>query len=462
MTPLMVPAALVVFALLVGLFVRRPGLGVCLVIATAPLEKLSFYAGLTWKPFLLLTPSLGAALLWRWWKKKDSAPRFERLEGALLAILLCSLASMAVAEAPLRTLRMTVQYLALFTVVWAILQTLRTPRDIERGLQVLTLSGLGVMLYGVLQFAGWAAGREQADVLLWLMPRNPTLPESFTAAGMVRIPGAGSLARLSSTFFDWNIFAALLVLILSLSLSNLGWRLYTGRWWRWELLYSGLGLFLLAFTFSRSAWAGMAAALVVVAAGWLRHLRASRARLAAAAVAFALFVAVGASLGPWGALRGRVAILFRGDLSARQHLVYARAALEMFRRSPALGIGLHNYSNYYTRHFDPEDLGSTAHSAFLSFFAETGLLGAAANLALMGIVLAALWRIIRRSRPEQPAFAWAVGLAAAYVGLLTSSLFYLFYNQVYLWALVGLILALERTSRNDEAAQEDTGFEGAR
>ncbi|HEQ60789.1 MAG TPA: hypothetical protein ENN74_04180 [Firmicutes bacterium] len=157
-----------------------------------------------------------------------------------------------------------------------------------------------------------------------------------------------------------------------------------------------------------------------------------------------------------------MAILFRGDLSARQHLVYARAALEMFRRSPALGIGLHNYSNYYACYFDPEDLGSTAHSAFLSFFAETGLLGAAANLALMGIVLAALWRIIRRSRPEEPAYARAVGLAAAYVGLITSSLFYLFYNQVYLWVLVGLILALERASRNEAAAQEDTGFERAR
>jgi len=436
--------ALIVLPPLLRVFIRSPRLGVLLVIASAPLEKLSLYAGLTWKPFLWLTPPLAMALLWRWWKKQDPAPRFGRFEGVLLAILLCSLASLATAEAPVRTVRMTVQFLLLFVVAWSMVQTLRRHEDIERALWVLGFSGLAVMLYALLQFMGWVAGIDEAHLLLSLMPRNPTIPESFTVPGVVVLPGGSSLVRLSSTFFDWNIFAGFLVLVLSLSLSHLGWRAHTGRPLGWAFLYSALGLFLLVFTFSRSGWMGLCAALLVLAAGWALRRRAWKLRLALSTGVLLFLIAVGTSLGPFGAIHSRVAILFSGDLSARQHSLYAEAALEMFRRCPALGVGLHNYGEYYTRHFDPQDFGSTAHSAFLSFFAETGLLGATANLALILLVFSMLWAVVRRRRLEEPAYGWAVGLGAAYAGLLTSSLFYLFYNQVYLWVLVGLIAALHR------------------
>ena len=118
--------ALALMTFLLRVFIRSPRLGVLWIVATAPLEKLSLYAGLTWKPFILLTPPLVAALLWRWWKGIDPRPRLGKIEVALVSILLISLLSLPMAEDPGRTLRMTIQFGLLFGIVWSLIQTLRT------------------------------------------------------------------------------------------------------------------------------------------------------------------------------------------------------------------------------------------------------------------------------------------------------------------------------------------------
>ena len=452
---LFIAFALVLMAVLVRVFVRSPKLGILALIAAAPLEKLSVHVGLTWKPFLVLTPPIVVALAYRWWKGADPKPKLGAFETALGILLAIDLLSLVVAEAPLRAFRMTIQYGVLFAIVGVLIQTLRTPQDLQQAMRVLIGSGLAVMLYGLVQFIGWPLG-VNTHLLLGLTAKNPTIPYMFTIPGAVVIPGAEgsarSIIRLSSTFFDWNIFAGFILLVLCVAGSDLARRIYLALPRRRSVLYVGLALFVLLFSFSRSSWIGACVAAVVLGAAWRPLLRGRKTRLVLAATALLFVLGLATAVGPFGAVRRRMAMMFEGDASIYKHTIYAQAALEMFRRSPALGVGLHNFSNYYTHHFDPNDFGSTAHSAYLSFFAETGLFGAVANGVLILLVLQALWRTLRRHRPEDAPYAWAAGLGAAYVGLLASSFFYLFYNQVYLWVLAGLIVAIDRAS--DSPAEE--------
>jgi hypothetical protein len=146
----------------------------------------------------------------------------------------------------------------------------------------------------------------------------------------------------------------------------------------------------------------------------------------------------------------------RGDASIYKHTITPRRRWKCSGAAPALGVGLHNFSAYYTAHFDPNDFGTTAHSAYLTFFAETGILGGVANLVLILIVLQSVARSLRRYSPINVEYAWIAGLGAAYAGLLASSFFYLFYNQVYLWVTVGLIGAIERLpGASPEPERED-------
>ncbi len=441
-------------AALLPLFYRSPRAGVLALLIVAPLEKISLYAGLTAKPFLLILPALALAVAWRWWKDRETVLVRGRFESMLAAILLIYGLSALAAEEPMRAVRMTIQFGFLFFLSAVVAGVLRTRQDFDKAFKTLLLTGLGVMLYGFFQFSGWVIDTD-THVLMKIMPRNPTIPYMFTIPGAVVMPEVGSIVRLSSTFYDWNIFAAYVVLLLCVGLSIGIRRLYlgrpSGRMWAYVLL----GVFTLFFSFSRSNWIGMLVALVALAAGWAPFFRNRRAQIGSVMILILLVGGFATSVGPFGAIRDRMEMTFQGDASIYKHAVYAQAALEMFRRFPAFGVGLHNFSVYYNHHFDPDDFGSTAHSAYLGFFAETGLIGAVANLMLMLLLLSALYRIVRDRRPEEPEYAWAVGLGAAWLGLLTSSLFYHFYNQVYVWVVAGMIVALDRFGRHQNRVESD-------
>jgi hypothetical protein len=149
-------AALAFMAFLLRLFVRSPRAGVLAVIATAPLEKRSLYAGLTWKPFVILPPPLAGALLWRWWKGLDPRPRFGSLEGAMAPrLLLLSLLSGLTAEAPGLTWRMAFQFALPLSLSGACSKAFalgRISRKPSRFISIEALGNRGIALRGIFQF----------------------------------------------------------------------------------------------------------------------------------------------------------------------------------------------------------------------------------------------------------------------------------------------------------------------
>ncbi len=433
-------------------FYRHPVLGVGVLAFVAPLEKLSIYHGLTWKPFLLIFPAVFAAFLLRRIRRLDPWPRLNLIDKILIALTVINFLSAAMAIDVTRTIRMTVQFAILYAICSMTIHTLKTENDTRKVLFCTFLSGGLVVFYGLVQLAGAAVG-VNTHLLLLFLPRNPTIPYMMTIPGAVYFEGLGRhIIRVSSTFFDWNFFAGYLV-----ALGSLAWLFFCRRYSQSRrrshlvvLLILTAGLLL--FSFSRSGWIGALAALAV--AYWLSRFAfpvyIRRLVLGAGFLLTATALAIPQS--PLSLAVKRMQYMFSGDPSIEKHVVYGEKALEMFYRNPILGVGLHNYSVYYNREFDPNDLGTTAHSTFLSYFAETGLLGASANIFFHLLCIYLMIRSLRRLRPLSFSHATISGILAGYIGVLTCNLFYFFNNQAFVWTFLGLGLA--ETLRRKEPAEE--------
>lgn len=165
-----------------------------------------------------------------------------------------------------------------------------------------------------------------------------------------------------------------------------------------------LGAVGVLLSLSRSGWACLALALTVVMAlaVWRKRLHPGTALLLASGMALAVF---GLNLLMDNLIGLR---LTSGDQgSAASRVTLAQTALQVVGNRPWLGVGLNNY-----RHILPHygATGSTVvHNVYLLIAAETGVLGLAAFLLLLAVVLKHAWRLA--SRPADDA-QWIVGAGA--------------------------------------------------
>lgn len=83
--------------------------------------------------------------------------------------------------------------------------------------------------------------------------------------------------------------------------------------------------------------------------------------------------------------------------SAHGRVAGLQAGLEMFRRSPVLGVGLGNFIPYRLAHLDGVEL--EAHNLLGQSLGETGFIGTAAFLAMVGCTLATGLQLRRRRWP---------------------------------------------------------------
>jgi hypothetical protein len=443
--PILVASLAGTFALFLGrLFYQRPIWGVAALAFAAPLEKVSLYYGITWKPFLPVFFVFAAAVLLRRLNGKESWPPLTVIDKAFIVLTVIHLFSAAVAIDPVRTLRMTAQFAILFVIAHFTIHYIRSRTDARFVLFFFFLSGGLVMTYGLLQLAGGLAGMN-AHLLLRIFPRNPTIPYMLSVPGAVYFPGLGRhVVRVSSTFFDWNFLAGFLLMVLCLGTALLVHRQRLGG--RRAHLVTGLvvGTVLLGFTFSRSAWIGSILSGAILY--WLlKDAFRLRDRWMYCVAAILIVLLLNVLLGnPARLAYDRLVFMFRGDPSIAKHGLYGTAALEMFYTSPLLGIGLHNFCVYYQRVFDPLDMGATAHSTFLTYFAETGILGALGHLFLHTLIIFLIISGIRRARKLSFDYLMLSGCLAAYLGILVCNVFYFFNNQAFIWTLVGYALGHAR------------------
>ncbi len=257
---------------------------------------------------------------------------------------------------------------------------------------------------------------------------------------------ADTQPRLAGPIGEKNRYAQIMLMLVPLGLF---WAVSARRRWpRFLALAAAAAISVgVALTFSRGAAVGFALVLVImIAMGYIRPLQVLLVGIAAAA----LLIAVPTYGNRVGSLVDLTAIL-TGDSSgaAADGAVLSRAtegiaALLVFADHPLIGVGPGRFPSYYRLYAD--DVGirvlnadRQAHDLYLHIASETGILGLASFMGILGLTLRDLIRVRRRwlvSRPDVAAMA--TGLFLAVVTYMTTGLFLHLSYARYFWLVLAV------------------------
>lgn len=232
---------------------------------------------------------------------------------------------------------------------------------------------------------------------------------------------------------------------------------------RRRILYLGGGALILAgvlLTYSRGAFVTLLAMTAILALTRTVRLRT----LAAGATVLILVVAAAAPgyLLRVATLQETPGILEReseSDAVMRSRLTEMLAAWSVFVDHPLVGVGPGQYAPVYSTEYmsDPDialkriDRPRRAHNLYFELAAETGILGLATFLGLVGLIQVRLWRAWRRFRGmREDLAALAAGFFVAISGYLVSAVFLHLSYQRYYWLLLGLAAAALHVLANEE------------
>ena len=146
------------------------------------------------------------------------------------------------------------------------------------------------------------------------------------------------------------------------------------------------------------------------------------------------------------------------DVGTRDRWVMWQAALGMIRDRPILGHGVNTFMANYLRYWvGGERQPRYAHNCFLQVAAETGILGLATFLWLLGTLAWLWWRAVHALKEQPPSGEILLGLGAGLLAFLVQSAidtnFYSLRQAALFWTLSGLTIGLATTilQRNGEA-----------
>lgn len=323
---------------------------------------------------------------------------------------------------------------------YAMANAVHTPRRVWSAVGWLQVAALGLATVALVS-VDW---QEKFDVLSPLLGRLPRL--------VTAIPHP----TLQDPAVHPNSVAALLLLVIPLSLACLSWpgreeegrNAYVGVKPRWLLPVSALTFVaatsLLLLTQSRGAWLGLGVALGLLVALRSRPLAGvllgAGATVVAAAAVLAPLVMGGSGALPIGPASGTVA----------SRLELWRGSLELLSRAPETGIGLNTFALVYGQ--QPEYEGyyiyqgyAHAHNTLLQAALDFGIPGFVAVVALYVAVAVAAWRAHRRLAGT-PLDAAVVGIAAGLAGHavhgLSDALAIGAKPGFYVWAFVGTLVGI--------------------
>jgi O-antigen ligase len=311
--------------------------------------------------------------------------------------------------------------------------------DPRSGLLFTFIGGMGIIWHcAILRFYG---DRHAAATLYGAYLLSGAIAAGIAIA-MVALRSPASLfaiahGRATGTFILPGELAGFLIVLLPIAYAvACVTQLRALRYLAWSAL--GIGLVALALTFSRAGWMGCAAAGAVVAAARTRR------PLVAAGVA--------------GAGIAAILLLFNAHHDPSEdytRLSIWQAAVQIIDRFPLLGVGPFNFSRLYAvvRSPDGDPTAFHAHSLYLTFFAEFGIVGVTAVGWTLWRFASELQRRIAKASPAAALLAW--GAAAGLVGVAVQGLIDTVSVVIFgLWMpTMGLALAAARDELPDRPAE---------
>jgi O-antigen ligase len=249
------------------------------------------------------------------------------------------------------------------------------------------------------------AAAQNTGLLAQLPLRWPGALSAETRGASVAVDALGTRwLRAYGTLPHPNILGGMLLAFLGAPVER--W-LTTGRR-RWPVVLA-LGIVALGLTLSRAAWLGLLAGAAVLA--WLAPAAARRRLRLAVGLGLLALASVLVPLAPWvlprlGAGGGNA--LERA--SALERTLLIGYSLEAWRAQPLTGVGLGAFVQWAARSTGVGLPFEPVHNLPLLVLAETGLVGAAAALLLVGAWAGLVWR--RRGAMSVGEVVWAAVMAA--------------------------------------------------
>ncbi len=244
------------------------------------------------------------------------------------------------------------------------------------------------------------------------------------------------------------------------------------QWARWSLtglavLSLTIMLAALLMSWSRGAWLGVGAALVVTVV-----VQSRRAFALSVIAAFLLtFIILLSSI---NIIPGVIAERFSGigdyfgvfdvrgvkvddaNYAIVERMAHWQSALEMYAAHPVLGVGIGNYATVYPAYALPrwsDPLGH-AHNYYLNVAAETGTIGLLAYLLLWGAAAWQGWRAVRVTH------GWSRSVAAGLLGMIVALSVHNAFDNLFVHGMaaqvgigLGMVAAItnhQRQMTNDE------------
>ncbi len=261
--------------------------------------------------------------------------------------------------------------------------------------------------------------------------------------------------RRNATFVDPNIYARFLVVTMVMAIA-----LFFGdrSRFRYVLLATfALAALALPFTSSRSNWIAAAVLLPAVAAALPLNAWRKAKLIALGVAAGAAFALAVAYLEPAVAERFQTLGSGMDSLGVRRDLI--RAGWHMFRDNPVFGVGLDGFAQNlrgpYRESLPPDATVFLSHASLITIMAEMGVAGLAVLALLFYRLGRVCWHIYVTAKAADK--ATVAGLAGAFLAVfLSSQAEGRFFEEPYLWLIMGLAVALSGI-RDREAAEGQDG-----
>lgn len=444
------------------LILRNPQLGLWCILFFLPFERIPSLdvGGITIRInfFFGVVTLLAAFGAWAYGRLK---PAHNPVIWPLLGYFLAAILSVTGAIEVQRSL--IVLGFTLFTAsfLWLVVNLLRTKEDLRKTVLILFSVSTIVGLFGIYQFLGDAVG----------LPASLTgLKEGYglSTLGFPRIQAFSVEPLYLGNFLLLPLSLLFSVLMLRVPLFNqsskvppspqaskgrsTGQVLNVGLW----LLFALLSLVLI-LTVSRGAYLASAVCLLFLMVTLPRqtvrpaHLLVGGLLFVTVIAGTAVFIQQGRS----DAMEQFIEHITIGDLnegeSTQGRLSAFDVAAQAWQDHPWLGIGLGNFGAYVKDYPDPRELEGydIVNNEYLEVLAETGLFGFAALAIMLAIVLSR--SVVAYKATKDPLIrAGLAGTTSALIGLMVQYNFFSTLFIVYVWVLLGLVIAAQNVALRQE------------
>lgn len=289
----------------------------------------------------------------------------------------------------------------------------------------------GAMLWALAQ--RHVTGIRRLGIATWVMIGCGAI---FAGHALTQVPGLNNLEIGVSSTFGWkNALAGFLALVGPITVAQIALRSK-----RWPKAAAALALTIilsaLFFTTSQAGWLALAVGITTVLVGvWLIQGRLPLQLLGWVALALAVSGAVIALILHLNAVANPASGLAATSLerlawgvpsSADARLRYWETSANIMAAFPILGVGLGNFTTWYTHYFRQPWLYTISPHNYLIYLAVSGGLTTAA--VLVWFLTTRMWYAWRwlmrlRSSPREPAELLRLGWLAGAAGLLIHGLF---------------------------------------